>query len=290
MLLLEQLKYLKMKNNFSIILLFMSIQIYTQNQKVKDFLKTNYIISELHNDFNNDGLKDDLYIFASNTEKETKVTTEGMNKRKLLIIFNRNNNNSVYYENDNIFPCRECTGKSDNDISDLKFEKNILSYKTIIAPFASNNYSVIDFSLKFSQNSFKLYKYEETYYKVDEDNDATIKLDNSDIAKIKFNYYDWIANNSWSDHVLVTNQNVKKLNDFAYSLGNINPSFAIDLLQEIIKKYPNRVVAYLNLADNYWAINKKDLAKENYKKYIALMKSQNKDLKRIPKQVWERLK
>ncbi|WP_326982280.1 hypothetical protein VUJ46_19100 [Chryseobacterium sp. MYb264] len=279
-----------MKNNFSIILLFMSIQIYTQNQKVKDFLKTNYIISELHNDFNNDGLKDDLYIFASNTEKETKVTIEDMNKRKLLIIFNRNNNNSVYYENDNIFPCRECTGKSDNDISDLKFEKNILSYKTIIAPFSSNNYSIINFKLKFINQSFEICNYEETYYKVGEDNHAIIRLDSGDIPKMKFNYYDWVANKSWDDYILVTSQNVTKLNDFAYKIESVNPSVLINVLLKIIKKYPERVVAYLNLADGYWETGDKLKAKENYKKYIALMKSQNKDLKRIPQLVWERAK
>lgn len=270
--------------------LLFSICIPAQNQKIKDLLKSHYIISELHNDFNNDGVKDDLYVFANNIEKETSVTHEGMNKRKLLIMFNNSNNSSSYYENDNIFPCRECVGKSDNDISDLKFENNILSYKTTIAPFASNNYYVIDFGLKFINNSFTIYKYKETYYKVGEDNDATITLDNSDITKMKFNYYDWVANKSWSNYVLLTNQNVTKLNDFAYKGETISPSVAIDILQKILEKYPDRVVAYLNLADSFWISGDKIKAKENYKKYVALMKSQNKDLKKIPKQVWERIK
>jgi hypothetical protein len=85
----------------------------------------------------------------------------------------------------------------------------------------------------------------------------------------------------------INNKNVKLYNDIAFFLS-YNES--IYLLNKILEKYPNRVVAYLNLADSYWAINKKDLAKENYKKYVALMKSQNKDLKKIPKQVWERIK
>ncbi len=283
-----------MKSKIFILFIFSSYSAFAQIYNKKELLK-NYnaydIVLKYNNDFNNDKIMDVLYILSSKKENDEALVNNNnsVSKRKAVIYLGKTNENFLrIFENDNIFPCRECVGKSDNDISDLRFENNILSYKTTIAPFASNNYSVIDFSLKFSQNSFKLYKYEETYYKVDEDNDATIKLDDRDIAKIKFNYYDWIANNSWNDHVLVTNQNVKKLNDFAYSLGNINPSFAIDLLQKIIKKYPNRFVVYLNLADNYWAINKKDLAKENYKKYIALMKSQNKDLKKIPQEVWER--
>ncbi|WP_312400015.1 tetratricopeptide repeat protein, partial [Chryseobacterium sp.] len=64
----------------------------------------------------------------------------------------------------------------------------------------------------------------------------------------------------------------------------------IFLLKKIIQKFPSRVVAYLNLADNYWAINDKDLAKKNYKKYIELMKSQNKDQSKIPQRVFERIK
>ena len=80
------------------------------------------------------------------------------------------------------------------------------------------------------------------------------------------------------------------LNDFAYKLENINPSVGINILQKILQKFPNRVVAYLNLADSYWVIGNQDLAKENYKKYVELMKSQNKDLKKIPKEVLERIK
>lgn len=84
---------------------------------------------------------------------------------------------------------------------------------------------------------------------------------------------------------------IKNSNDIAYYLEEAKIyDEAIFILKSIIKKEPTRTVAYLNLADSYWAINKKDLAKENYKKYVELMKSQNKDLKKIPKQVWERIK
>lgn len=84
---------------------------------------------------------------------------------------------------------------------------------------------------------------------------------------------------------------IKNSNDIAYYLEEAQIyDEAIFILKSIIKKEPTRVVAYLNLADSYWAIGNKDLAKENYKKYVELMKSQNKDLKKIPKEVWERTK
>jgi hypothetical protein len=80
---------------------------------------------------------------------------------------------------------------------------------------------------------------------------------------------------------------VQKYNDIAYYLQqkNVNNE-AIFLLEKIIEKYPNRTVAYLNLADAYDGIDNKEKAKENYEKYINLMKQDNKEAK-IPKRVLE---
>jgi len=90
----------------------------------------------------------------------------------------------------------------------------------------------------------------------------------------------------------ITSANVNRYNNFAYYISKTKDgnSKAIYLYNEILKKFPDRVVAYLNLADSYWAIGNEYLAKENYKKYVELMKSQNKDLKKIPKEVWTRVK
>ena len=92
--------------------------------------------------------------------------------------------------------------------------------------------------------------------------------------------------NSFSKYSL-ENKTVQKYNDIAYYLQQANANEeAIFLLEKIIEKYPNRIVAYLNLADAYIGINDKEKAKENYKKYIELMKQDNKD-ERIPKRVLE---
>lgn len=83
------------------------------------------------------------------------------------------------------------------------------------------------------------------------------------------------------------NKTLQKYNDIAYYLQQANANEeAIFLLEKIIEKYPNRIVAYLNLADSYIGINNKEEAKENYEKYVKLMKQNNKDEK-IPKRVLE---
>ena len=61
-------------------------------------------------------------------------------------------------------------------------------------------------------------------------------------------------------------------------------------VEKIIQKEPTRVVAYLNLGDSYWANDDKEKAKQNYQKYIDLMKSQQKDISKVPQRVYERSK
>jgi tetratricopeptide (TPR) repeat protein len=251
------------------------------------------IVLKYSNDFNNDSINDILYILSPQKENTESLinNNDSVSKRKTIIYLGKKKNIfSKVFESDNIFPCRECLGKSDNYISDLKFENNILNYATTIAPFASDKYSVIDFTLQFVNNDFSIYQYKETYSSVEADDNVSITLDSKDVSKMKFNYYDWIADKSWIDYVTISSHNLAKINDFAYKLEKINPSVAINILNKILQKYPNRTVAYLNLADSYWTIGNEDLAKENYKKYVELMKSQKKDLKKIPKEVWERTK
>ncbi|WP_326983272.1 tetratricopeptide repeat protein [Chryseobacterium sp. MYb264] len=62
------------------------------------------------------------------------------------------------------------------------------------------------------------------------------------------------------------------------------------LLQHIIAQYPERVVAYLNLADVEWKINSQDEAKKHYNFYLSLMKKQNKSVNKIPQRVYDRIK
>lgn len=91
--------------------------------------------------------------------------------------------------------------------------------------------------------------------------------------------------------ISLSTKTVTQYNNLAFQLEQVNKyKEAIYLLQQILQKFPTRVVTYLNLADIYWTINNKNLATDNYKKYVMLMKSQKKDLNKIPKQVYERIK
>lgn len=79
-------------------------------------------------------------------------------------------------------------------------------------------------------------------------------------------------------------------NDIAYywQQAGFNDD-AIWLLEKIISNSPDRVVAYLNLADAYWGKNEALNASKNYKKYSELMALSGKQQK-IPSRVKERSK
>lgn len=86
-------------------------------------------------------------------------------------------------------------------------------------------------------------------------------------------------------------ENTQEANDVAYYLEQLGTyDESIFLLNEIIKMSPDRVVAYLNLGDANWGLNNKKAAIKAYEKYISIMKLQNKDLKKIPKRVYDRIK
>lgn len=83
--------------------------------------------------------------------------------------------------------------------------------------------------------------------------------------------------------------NVESANNQAFALEKLGANEeSKTLLEEITRQFPDRIVAYLNLADVFWKLNEKDKAKENYIQYISLMKSQKKDLSKIPKRVYDR--
>ncbi|KOS06349.1 hypothetical protein AM493_10125 [Flavobacterium akiainvivens] len=100
----------------------------------------------------------------------------------------------------------------------------------------------------------------------------------------------------------ITADNVQMYNDIAFYISEIKPvnkqsernisESSLHLLRQITYKFPDRVVAWLNLADVYWNQNDnyKKQAKEAYKKYLELMKAQGKDLNKIPQRVYDRIK
>ncbi|AXH15675.1 hypothetical protein CP985_04630 [Malaciobacter mytili LMG 24559] len=92
------------------------------------------------------------------------------------------------------------------------------------------------------------------------------------------------------EYIPFSNKNITLYNNIAYYLQKIYKNTeAIFLLEKIIEKYPNRIVAYYNLADAYWGNYNTKEAKKAYKKYIELMIKENKEDK-IPNIVKERVK
>ena len=86
-------------------------------------------------------------------------------------------------------------------------------------------------------------------------------------------------------------KNVAKWNDIGYYLeqGHFY-RMAVELLEKVTEKVPGRVVAWLNLADAYWGLGNEVKSQICYQTYLKLMESQHKDLKRIPKRVYDRSK
>lgn len=84
-------------------------------------------------------------------------------------------------------------------------------------------------------------------------------------------------------------RNVTLYNDLAFYLEQVDRNKeAIYLLKEILQKFSNRTVAYVNLGDAYWKLGDIDLAKSVYQKYIELMIINGLE-KKIPSRVKERV-
>ena len=89
----------------------------------------------------------------------------------------------------------------------------------------------------------------------------------------------------------ISSKTLNDYNNIAYFLQE-KKSYreSLFLLKEILQTDPNRVVAWLNLADVQWALNNNSESKKSYQQYITLMKNQGKDVKKIPQRVYERSK
>ncbi|MEN4758761.1 tetratricopeptide repeat protein [Chryseobacterium sp. C39-AII1] len=242
-------------------------------------------------DINKDGVKDKV---ASNRE----------GNELLFYIKNGNQYNKVFqgdnYTMDGLyFPVK---------IMGFAEDSNVLYIKNI---FSGAGGQTIEYFYTYDNNKWKLSKSIETSSdnlntKVCEienkksNEKVCVKMDNKELVsniikniqlKKNIDLYTKEFIFSLLNTYPITSFSVTKYNDLAFQLEKENKFDAgIFLLKKIIQKFPSRVVAYLNLADNYWAINDKDLAKKNYKKYIELMKSQNKDQSKIPQRVFERIK
>ncbi|WP_405206389.1 tetratricopeptide repeat protein [Aquimarina sp. LLG6339-5] len=118
-----------------------------------------------------------------------------------------------------------------------------------------------------------------------------IKLNYKEKNKSNINLFgDKFVINFFLDNISLTSENLTKYNDIAYYLEQSKAyEEAIFLLEKIIKEFPDRTVAYINLGDAYWGMGEKEEAKKVYHTYMEQMKANGKESK-VPKTVLERLK
>lgn len=84
-------------------------------------------------------------------------------------------------------------------------------------------------------------------------------------------------------------QKVGWSNDLGFLFGQVGYYLeAAELLKHITLKHPDRVVAYLNLADAYWALGKREQAQKAYNQYYERMVAAQKQTK-IPHRVVSRM-
>ncbi|MFD1261422.1 tetratricopeptide repeat protein [Entomomonas asaccharolytica] len=88
---------------------------------------------------------------------------------------------------------------------------------------------------------------------------------------------------------VLNDENLVFLNDLAFYLEKENPTASALILEKILAKYPNRMVAKLNLADAYWAIleGNSPKIKQLYQEYKETMIPKGL-AKKIPARVFER--
>ncbi|MBU9381346.1 tetratricopeptide repeat protein [Burkholderia gladioli] len=83
---------------------------------------------------------------------------------------------------------------------------------------------------------------------------------------------------------------VENINNLAFFLGKYRRiGDSVEILQSLVRRFPNRTVARLNLADAYWDIDAKDLAIPQYQEYNRQMNEKGLSAK-IPPRSLDRVK
>ena len=113
---------------------------------------------------------------------------------------------------------------------------------------------------------------------------GTVSLDNfEEVSKLFENAY-----SPGENYKITKTEFIRILNDYAFFLSESgDDQRAEGYLLKVIEWEPQRVVAYLNLADVSWNIGKKEQAKSYYQQYLALLGSNTKD---VPPRVYDRTK
>ncbi len=103
-----------------------------------------------------------------------------------------------------------------------------------------------------------------------------------------YDLHNFLIKDYYLKYYPIQKENVAGYNDLGFFLeqGGENQK-AIRILKKVIRAFPNRIVAYINLGDAYYNLDKKNEAKKAYLTYIKLMKQKG-NSKRIPRRVFSR--
>lgn len=135
---------------------------------------------------------------------------------------------------------------------------------------------------------------EEKQIKVGLFNDFNLLFDNI-LSQSKRRDYSLLKSNfstkgkiiEFLDCIPIYEPTLSKYNDIGFFLEQAKMyKEAIYILELVIKKFPSRTVAYINIGDAYWGLEKKDEAKQAYLTYIKQMKQAGKETK-IPQRIME---
>jgi len=229
---------------------------------------------------NGEFLKEVIFLnFVSIEERILYQDLDFDNKKEILVDISSHER----YEEHEIFTinCNKLVPFFPKSLYYFKLNKR---EKTLTEYARSNN----DYRPKFNtyclnDSKYYLCKREEYFTK---DINKTNEFDREN--KIIKSYYNF-KKDIVSLKETIDKKDVVKLNNIAYYIQKAGANEeAIYLLKEILKKYPNRTVAYYNLGDAYWALGDKKKAKEAYLTYTEQMCNAGKQ-KRIPKVVKDRI-
>ena len=189
-----------------------------------------------------------------------------------------------------IFPCASKNSSSDNTkpLSTQKKDSIYFSFSSACnfqLNILSNNNAILSINGKNKKGTITKNKYSKGFYDFKEKNTTIITFSFEDSNIIvenqkyqfscegaKFIMLNKVKNDNESlnliknyfEETIETLDNVELINDKAYFLEKINQDkTSAYILERVIEKNPDRVVAWLKLGDVYWKLNKKKLAKKN---------------------------
>ena len=199
---------------------------------------------------------------------------------------------NIRHISNEFLPLTFISGKYSMDIDFFKFNNEWKSKTITFYNSSSKSEKKYTQNIEVSLKNFKFNDIKEKFK-----NQLIIKSPTSNLSfdkikdkriLMKLDIYE-IANILKDNPVSV--KNITSYNDAAYFLiEGANYNEARIILLDIVKFSPDRIVAYLNLGDSEWGFEEKKDAKKSYKRYIELMKSQGKDLTKIPSRVFDRIK